>query len=307
MTENKLIGLVAAPYTPFNKNGDLTLDTIDKYADHLHENNISGVFVCGTTGESLSLTTDERKLVLEKWVSASQGRFKVICHVGGNCLAECIELAMHAQEKGAYAVGCMAPTFFKPTNVKDLGAFLKQIALSAPEIPFYYYQFPALTGVDIRASEVLKFASSSIPNFGGVKFTHSDFYDMQKCLAFEGGRYNILHGFDEMLLCGLSLGARAAVGSTYNFLAPVYLGVWEAFTAGDMARARDLQQFSVKVVDILVKYRGSTVAGKSIMGMIGIDCGPCRLPLNTLTESEKAQMKDDLTLIGFFEKAGIKI
>jgi len=300
MTENKLNGLVAAPYTPFTQNGDLMPDTIDKYADHLIENKISGVFVCGTTGESLSLTTDERKRILERWVSASRGRLKVICHVGSNCLSESIVLARHAQENGAYAIGCMAPTFFKPAKANDLGHFLKQIALAAPEIPFYYYQFPALTGVDIKASEVLQFASSSIPNFGGIKFTHSDFYDMQKCIAFEGGRYNILSGFDEMLLCGLSLGVNAAVGSTYNFMAPVYLGVWEAFLAGDMVRARELQLYSVKVVDVLVKYRGATIAGKSIMELIGINCGPCRLPLNTLSEAEKVQMKEDLNSIGFF-------
>ncbi|MCU0457776.1 MAG: dihydrodipicolinate synthase family protein [Bacteroidales bacterium] len=303
MTENKLNGLVAAPYTPFTQNGDLRLDAIDRYADHLHENKISGVFVCGTTGESLSLTTDERKQILERWVSASRGRLKVICHVGSNCLSESILLARHAQEKGAYAVGCMAPTFFKPGKAADLGRFLKQIALAAPEIPFYYYQFPSLTGVDIKASEVLRFASDSIPNFGGIKFTHSDFYDMQKCIAFDGGRYNILSGFDEMLLCGLSLGVKAAVGSTYNFIAPVYLGVWEAFSSGNMERARELQLYSVKVVDVLVKHRGSTVAGKSIMELIGIDCGPCRLPLNTLTDSEKAQMKEELNSIGFFEMA----
>ena len=105
---------------------------------------------------------------------------------------------------------------------------------SAPEIPFYYYQFPSLTGVDIKASEVLKFASSSIPSFAGVKFTHSDFYDMQKCITFEGGKYNILSGYDEMLVCGLSFGVQAAVGSTYNFIAPLYHSLWKAFSAGDI-------------------------------------------------------------------------
>ena len=301
MTEDRLKGLVAAPYTPFDKEGNLVPDAIDRYADHLSGNGISGVFVCGTTGESLSLTTDERKIILEKWISASRGRLKVICHVGGNCLAESRELANHAQSSGAYAVGCMAPTFFKPANAGDLVTFLKQIAESAPEIPFYYYQFPALTGVDIKASEVIQIASSSIPNFAGIKFTHSDFYDMQKCIAFGGGRYNILSGYDEVLLCGLSLGAKAAVGSTYNFMAPVYLALWEAFSAGDMEKARKLQLNSVKVVDVLVRYRGATVAGKAIMELLGIDCGPCRLPLVSLSETEKASMKEELTGAGFFD------
>jgi N-acetylneuraminate lyase len=305
MNIEMLNGLVAAPFTPMDEKGDLNLDQIDKYADLLIRNKIMGIFVCGTTGESFSMTTEERKQVLEKWITVAGGKLKIICHVGSNCLKESNELAAHAQRQGAYAIGCISPMFFKPTDARDLMEFLKPVAASAPELPFFYYHFPAFTGIDIKASELFKLASS-VPNFAGVKFTHSDFYDMQKCLAFNGGSYNVLNGFDEMLMCGLSLGAKAAVGSTYNFLAPLYHDIWESFSSGDLTRARELQQFSVRVVDILVKYRGATVAGKSIMGMLGIDCGPCRLPLNTLSETEISQMKDDLNAIGFFDKANLK-
>jgi hypothetical protein len=156
MTENKLNGLVAAPYTPFTKNGDLMLDTIDSYADHLYKNKISGVFVCGTTGESLSLTTDERKQVLEKWVSASKGRLKVICHVGSNCLSESILLARHARENGAYAVGCMAPTFFKPSKAADLGRFLMQIAmLISGQARSYSLLLPQFRTSEVSSSLIL--------------------------------------------------------------------------------------------------------------------------------------------------------
>ncbi|MBE0678181.1 MAG: dihydrodipicolinate synthase family protein [Bacteroidales bacterium] len=300
-----LNGLVAAPFTPMDEKGNLNLDQIDKYADLLIRNKIMGIFVCGTTGESFSMTTEERKQVLEKWIKVAGKKLRIICHVGSNCLKESKELASHAQSQGAYAIGCISPMFFKPSNARDLMEFLKTVAASAPELPFFYYHFPALTGIDIKASEIFKLASS-VPNFAGVKFTHSDFYDMQKCLAFDGGRFNVLNGFDEMLICGLSLGVKAAVGSTYNFMAPLYHDIWEAFSSGDLTRARELQQFSVRVVDILVKYRGSTVAGKAIMDLLGIDCGPCRLPLNTLSEIEKAHMKEDLNAIEFFERAGIK-
>lgn len=301
MNFEMLNGLVAAPFTPMDGKGNLNLDQIDNYANLLIRNKIMGIFVCGTTGESFSMTIKERKQVLEKWVKVAGKKLKIICHVGSNCLKESIELAAHAQRQGAYAIGCISPMFFKPSNASDLMEFLKPIAASAPELPFFYYHFPAITGVDIKASEVLQFASTSIPNFGGIKFTHSDFYDMQKCIAFDGGRYNVLNGFDEMLLCGLSLGVKAAVGSTYNFLAPLYHKIWESFSSGDVTRARELQQYSVRVVDILVKYRGATVAGKAIMELLGIDCGPCRLPLKSLVPDEKEAMKKELTEIKFFE------
>jgi N-acetylneuraminate lyase len=295
-----LNGLVAAPFTPMDEKGDLNLDQIDNYADLLINNGIMGIFVCGTTGESLSLTTEERKQVLEKWITVVGQKLKIICHVGSNCIKESTELAAHAQRKGAYAVGCIAPMFFKPSSARDLMDFLKPVAGSAPELPFFYYHFPVLTGIDIKASEIFKLALS-VPNFAGVKYTHSDFYDMQKCLAFDGGRFNVLNGFDEMLICGLSLGVKAAVGSTYNFLAPLYHEIWVAFSSGDLTRARQLQQFSVRVVDILVKYRGSTVAGKAIMELLGVDCGPCRLPLKSLSHDEKETMKKELAELKFFE------
>jgi len=299
-----LKGLIAAPYTPMDKQGGLNLDTIDKYADHLIENGVSGVFVCGTTGEWPSLSTEERKAVLEKWISAARGKLKVISHVGGNSVYQSIELASHASRAGAYAIGSLAPSFFKPGNVKELVSFLAPVAGAAPDLPFFYYHIPSLTGVHLNVSELMVAARESIPTFAGVKFTHWDLYDMQKCMAFDEGRYTIFHGFDEILLCGLSLGIQAAVGSTYNYIPALYLKIWDAFNRNDFIRARELQMISVRIVDILNRYGGATAAGKVIMKYIGIDCGDCRNPLRKLTEDEKEAMKMDLKNIGFFNSIG---
>ena len=119
----RLKGMVAATFTPFNTDGELNLPIISQYADQMATSQMAGVFVCGTTGESLSLTVEERKAVLEAWVKATKRRFKVIAHVGTNSIHEGVELAKHAQECGADAVGAMAPSFFKPLTVKDLIAF----------------------------------------------------------------------------------------------------------------------------------------------------------------------------------------
>ena len=182
----------------------------------------------------------------------------------------------------------------------DLLSFLMPVAAAAPELPFYYYHIPSLTGVNLQVSEFLNLAHKKIPNLAGVKYTHSDLYDMQKCIAVENGYYQILHGFDEILLCGLSLGVKAAIGSTYNFLPALYIKIWDAFEHSDLPKARQLQQISVKTVDILNRFGGPTVAGKAIMNLIGINCGPCRLPLQTLSEDKKLLLKQELMNIGFF-------
>lgn len=101
MIKNRLNRLVAAPFTPMGENGDINFRMIAPYAAYLIEAGVTGAFVCGTTGEGLSLTINERKLILEAWTEASKDELKIICHVGGNCLKESVEIAAHAEKHGA--------------------------------------------------------------------------------------------------------------------------------------------------------------------------------------------------------------
>ena len=132
----KLEGMVAATFTPLDENGDVNLSVIDKYADWIASTPIKGVFVCGTTGEFSSLTIDERKLILEKWLVSARKRFKVIAHVGSNCQRSAMELARHAAQVGADAIASIAPSFFKPGTVDELVDFFAPICHSAAGLPW---------------------------------------------------------------------------------------------------------------------------------------------------------------------------
>jgi N-acetylneuraminate lyase len=301
MKNKKLLsGLIAAPFTPMDNQGNIKLEMIGQYANHLIKSKISGAFICGTTGEGPSLTTEERKMILEEWIRNANSQLKIISHVGGNCLSENKELAAHAEKCGAYAIAAFAPSFFKPDTVKELISFLAPIAASAPNLPFYYYHIPSLTGVKLPVIDMLVEVEKMIPNFAGIKYTHFDLYDMQKCLDYNKGKYEILHGTDETLLCGLSLGTQAAVGSTYNYIPMVYLRMWEAYNNSDMESAREWQKLSVKIVTVIIRYGGGVRAGKAIMELIGIDCGPCRLPIKNLSGEELETFKSELIDVGFF-------
>ena len=164
----RLEGMVAATFTPMDARGDINLSVIDKYADLMAESGMAGVFVCGTTGESHSLTTDERKAILAQWIKSARKRFKVIAHVGSNCQLEAMELARHAQEVEADAFAAMAPCFFKPSSVKDLVDFFTPIAQSAPDLPFYYYHIPAFNGAFLSMVAFLEAVDGRIPNFAGI-------------------------------------------------------------------------------------------------------------------------------------------
>ena len=159
-----------------------------------------------------------------------------------------------------------------------------------------------MSGVSVPVAEFLALGGKAMPTLAGVKFTHNNLMEMSQCLMLDGGRYEVLHGYDEILLCGLSLGATAAVGSTYNYAAKVYNRLIEAFRAGDIAAAAALQQYSVKIVEVIIKHGGGVRGGKAIMRLMGVDCGSCRLPLAPFTEAEYTELKAELEAIDFFNR-----
>ena len=295
----KLSGLTPAVFTPFDKTGAINLAQIQPYADKLVTDGADGVFVCGSTGECTSMTIAERKSVLEAWVNATSGRMRVIAHVGGTCQADCIELARHAAGLGVDAVGAIAPFYFKPASVGELVAFYKPIAAAIAPIPFYSYHMPSVTGINLPMKEFLEKGSREIPNLNGIKFTSNNFMEMLECIRLEDGRFDILNGFDEMLLCGMAVGARGGVGSTYNYSLPTYRNLYDAFLAGDIERARSFQQESADIVHIIIRHGGVGRGGKASMIHLGSDCGDVRLPFAPYTESEMRQLSEELDRIGF--------
>jgi N-acetylneuraminate lyase len=179
--------------------------------------------------------------------------------------------------------------------------FCAEVAAGSPELPFYYYHIPTVSDVWLPMPDFLKKAQLVIPNLAGIKFTHRNMMEMLQCIQLDGGKWDILHGFDEELLCGLSMGAQAAIGSTYNYMASVYHKLMDAYKSGDMETARSFQSISVKFIEILIRYGGGVIGGKAVMKMVGLDCGPLRAPARNLTDKEFDQYKKELEDIGFFD------
>jgi len=300
MTQYKIQGLIAATFTPMHKDGSINPDPIREYSRYLISNNLAGAFINGTTGEGILMTTRERKQIAEEWMNHAAGDFKNIIHIGGPSIESCKELAVHAREIGAFGVGIMGPSFFKPPTVNELVIFISEIASRVPDLPVYYYHMPAMSGVSLPMPDFLQQASARIPNLVGLKFTHSDLMELNQCMMVENGKYDILYGSDETLLCSLSLGIIAAVGSTYNLLPSVYLKLMEYFRNGNLEKARDMQRLSVNLVAIMNKYGGGVVCGKSIMNLLGMNLGPCRLPIRNLTSKQIDQLRKDLEEMRFF-------
>ncbi len=302
MKHIKLHGLVAATHTPFKDDGSINLAAVEKQAEHLLRNGIHLPFINGSTGESHSLTFEERKQLATRWMEIAKGTpLKVIIHVGSNCLTDARALAAHAQQVGALAISALAPSYFKPRSLAALVDCCAQIAGGAPETSFFYYDIPVLTGVNFPMADFLAAGREKIPSLAGIKWTNVDLFAYQLCQHIPGD-FDLPWGNDEFLLAALALGAKGAVGSTYNFAAPVYHRLGKAFAAGDLEAARQEQFRSVQLVKTLATAPcGYMGAAKALMGMLGVPVGPARLPNLSPTPEQVKQLRVELEKIGYFD------
>lgn len=296
----KLAGLIPAVFTPMDPKGNLRLEQVTLLVDFLLTNKIDALYVCGSTGEGPSLTTVERKQVAEAYVQAAAGRLPVIIQVGHTSLRDAAALAEHAQQIGADAVSALPPYYFKPSSLQNLVDSLGKIAGAAPALPFYYYHIPRLSGVACRTVDLLEAVAAKIDNFVGIKYSSSTLDEYQACLEFQDKRFTILFGVDEMLLSALCVGGTGAVGSTYNFAPLLFRQIIDSYQQGDLDQARQYQSLAIKMIQILLSYRGLP-AFKTVMGFVGPDCGSVRLPLSVLVSEEEDQLREKLKELGFFE------
>lgn len=296
---NKLVGLIAAPHTPFDVNGDVNLPVIDQIAALLIKQGVRGVYVCGTTGEGVNCSVEERKAVAERWVAASKGQLSITLHTGALSIADTLELTRHAETLDIFATSVIAPCFFKPGSVDDLVAYCAKVAAAAPSKAFYYYH-SGMSGVMHDMEQFLEKADKVIPNLAGIKFNHVDLYEFQRCVRVCEGKFDIPFGVDEFLPGGLAVGAIGAVGSTYNYAAPLYLDIIDAFNRGDQETVSTLMNKVIALIRVLVQY-GGVAAGKAAMALHGIDVGDPRQPIRALTEEEKADVVAKMQAAGFME------
>ena len=301
MIIDHLSGLIAAPFSPFDKEGKINSALIPEYYNILEKNGVKGAWINGTTGEGVSLTKNERQLQVTEWAKCfrNKGSVRIVNLVGGTCYSECIEQALFSMEAGVSAIAILAPYYFKP-HCEELAEFVTLIGESVPTMPVYFYHIPSMTGVSIPMIEFLEKISVMLPNFAGIKYTHEDLIDYTTCLNYKDGAYDILWGRDEYMLDALSAGARGFIGSTYNYAAPLYLSIIKIFEQGKIEEARYLQLKSLKMISLLDKFGGIST-GKAFMKYIGIECGKFRSPVYNMTDNRYQEFVEDVKRLGMEE------
>ena len=295
--------IVPAVHTAFDTQGAVAFKVVEQQASFLAQHGMQTVFVAGTTGEGLSLREGERAELTTAWVEAgARHGLRVWAHVGGNDPAAGAALAEQAQAAGAHGVAALPPHFIKPGSVQELVAACAEIAAGAPELPFFYYDIPALSGVHLSTPAWMEQAREQIPNLGGVKYTNPDLAGLQECLRLAGDDCIVYYGNDESLLAGLALGAHGAVGSTYNFAAPLAQAVVRAWDAGALEAA---QQWQFRIVQLVraIQSHNYLAINKSVLGMLGVEglqAARVRRPLTSASDAAVTELRTNLERLGFF-------
>lgn len=281
--DNLELRLIAAPFTPFTAAEEIDLASVPLQAERLRADGVHGAFVAGTTGESASLSVSERKALLEAW-SLARGPLQLFSHVGSSSVGDAVELAQHAAGLGVDAIAAVPPYYFKPDTVAELIRMLQPIAAAAPRTPFFYYHIPRMTGVGLPMTPFVRQAAAAIPNFAGVKFTHSDLIEFADCVDAAGAGVEMMFGRDPLLAQAALAGARTAVGSTFNFAARLYLDMFTALRAGEWRTVREQQRLSREIVAVTNRH-GGLVAQKALYSLLVVESGPARPPFARLSDA----------------------
>ncbi|MDD4024455.1 MAG: dihydrodipicolinate synthase family protein [Kiritimatiellae bacterium] len=291
-------GAYSALFTPYTKDNRINTEMIGRLVEHQLAGGLRGFFVGGTTGESMLLTLDERKLVLETVVAANRGRGKVIAHVGAVRTEDSVDLARHAADCGADWVASVPPVYFAQTFEGTLYHY-SQIA-GASDLPFMVYAFR--TTVDPERDARL----FEIKNLKGMKFTNSNYYSIQQLRRRLDKPALFLSGMDELLVCALSMGVfHGGIGTTYNMLPRHFAEICRlVLECGDVAAARPLQHEANALIALALKY-GNMSYSKAIMRFMGLDCGYCRAPFPPVSEEQYAAFADELRAQGILQEGQI--
>ena len=252
-------GIYSAMLTPFNADFSVSVERIPALVDYSLANGLDGLYVGGSSGESILQSFEERALVLAEVAAYAKPKCKLIAHVGAAATNDAVRLAKVAGQSGYGSVSAIPPIYY-PHNFNSISDYYKSI-VDAAGIPLIIYNLPSLTGVDMGTDGLLKLLEDDA--ICGIKYTAQD-----KSFYF---------GTDEMFLGAAAMGADGGIGSTYNLIGDVYVGINKAVAAGDIAQARVLQHKANTLVSLLLKT-GVLPGLKHALNYLGVPVGPCRRP-----------------------------
>jgi N-acetylneuraminate lyase len=296
-------GAWPALLTPFTADDQVNLPVLRNLVDYLIGKRIGGFYVCGSTGEGIYMSVDERKLVTETVIDHVAGRVPVIVHVGTMVTRDAAALSRHAQNAGANAIASIIPPQFG--NVASIVDYYTALSKAAPDLPLLSYIF----GGPADAVALMR-ALMPIPTVAGSKYTGPNMHEFRMILELEKeykGPYEwtVFSGMDEECFFASLFGAHGCIGSTLNYIPGTYRAIQEARVASDLARGTELQLRANEITQILFRFGFIGAMKKEVMARLGFDCGQPRLPSRPFDAAQREAFHKALDAACFDELAAL--
>ena len=283
--QTQIQGILPARITPLDSAGVFQEAAFEKLLARVYATGIDGVYVCGSTGEGLLQSVEQRKRVTEAAVRWSPKGKQVIIHTGAARTADAVELSRHAAKTGASAISSLPP--LGSYSFEELRGYYRALS-TASDLPFLVYYFPAFSPAVSTLGHILELCA--LPNVIGLKFTDHDFYRLS-LLRNTGA--TVFNGYDEMLVAGLLMGANGGIGTFYNLVPELFVEVYQLGCAGKWTEARAVQARINELIELTLRFP-CIPAVKTILGWNGVPCGPALEPRRGMTEEEEVGLRKAL-------------
>ncbi len=285
--KNTLGGVYPALLTPF-RDGGINKKALEELVEYNIGKGVTGFYVAGSTGEAFLLTEEERKQVYSIVAEKTAGRAKLIAHVGAISTDEAIRYANHVKALGYDAISAVAP-FYYGYSFDEIKQYYRSI-VAASEMPMVMYNIPATSGVNFTTAQILDILGDDM--VVGLKHTSNNYFQMEQIKTACPDK-TVFNGYDEMFLCGLSMGADGGIGSTYNYMAEKFLKIRDLYNEGKMQEALEVQKEANRIIKVLIEVGGMQM-NKYVLCQMGFDFGEARAPFGALSEEHKKLIREEV-------------
>ncbi|MDU8924805.1 dihydrodipicolinate synthase family protein [Pasteurellaceae bacterium LIM206] len=295
----KLYGIVIPMITPFTEDDKIDAQSLKRLTDYCIDKGLHCLYPCGTTGEMMYLSVEERQYVAETVVKQTAGRVPVFIHVGAWNQSDTIALAKHAAKIGADGIGIVTPSFYTLSDEGLINYFVA-VANSVPkDFPVYLYGIKQNAVNDIN-KYVCEQVSSQCPNVIGAKYSFPDMTRIQDLMTVQHNTFDVLVGSDHMLTAAHVMGSKGTVSGNAMCIAEYYTALWDALSHGNYPLAADIQRKTNILNNIMMGTGKNIAAYKVLLKREGIiQTAGMRRPMEDLTVEQEQMLISQMDELDF--------
>ena len=287
-------GSGVAIITPFHEDGSINYDQLKKLVDYHCENGTDSIVICGTTGESATMTEEEHLECIKRTIDFTAGRIPVIAGTGSNCTATAVELSREAAKAGADGLLVVTPYYNKATQ-KGLIERYKAIAREA-DAPIIMYSVASRTGCNIEPATVAALVKE-VDNIVGVKEASGNISQVAKIMQLTQGDIDLYSGNDDQIVPILALGGKGVISVLSNVAPRETHEICAKFFAGDIEGSRELQLKAIPLINALFS-EVNPIPVKKAVSLMGMEVGGLRMPLTEMEEANAQKLAQAMRAFG---------